>query len=77
MKKKEQEVDMLEYEDEDGAKKIKLMTMEESKIMRAEAGESKTIFGKPTIIIKVSNKKIEKQEKKRNKKQQRKKIKSD
>jgi len=40
--------------------KYKVITMEESKIMREEAGESKTVFGKPTIITKVPIKKVEK-----------------
>lgn len=70
-KKKEQLTDIIpvidndDLYDVDEPEKYKVITMEESKILREEAGVSKTIFGKPTVIIKVSNKKIEKQLKKK------------
>ena len=66
-KEKEQLTDIIPIIDDDDLydvdepEKYKVITMEESKILREEAGVSKTIFGKPTVIIKVSNKKIEKQ----------------
>ena len=70
-KEKEQLTDIIPIIDDDDLydvdepEKYKVITMEESKILREEAGVSKTIFGKPTVIIKVSNKKIEKQLKKK------------